>query len=238
MPIQTCKTDLKIVTKNITTRTCGAPIQNKSDQTRRTNIILSVITATIGLIRLLFNGIHSPTGWALDDYSMLAILIAGAPSVVIIDRMSLPNGLGKDVWVVPFDSIMAFVRSIYALEILYFIQIVLVKMTLLLFFLRIFTRRMTRILIKCTIAFNTLFGIVFTVIAIFPCQPISYYWNRFDGASQGRCVDINALVWANAGISIVLDVWMLALPLYEVFRLQMSWRKRLGVTLMFFVGTL
>jgi hypothetical protein len=189
--------------------------------------------------RLTFNAIHSPTGWTSDDYALLAILIAGAPSVVIIDRMSLPNGLGKDVWTVPFHSIMTFVRSIYALEILYFLQIVLVKMTLLLFFWRIFPRRTTETLIKCTIAFNALFGIVFTIIAIFPCQPISYFWKQFEGQSHGgRCIDINALAWTNAALSIVLDVWMLALPLYEVFRLQMSWRNRISVALMFFVGTL
>jgi hypothetical protein len=152
--------------------------------------------------------------------------------------MSIPSGLGREVWAVPFAKITAFVRSVYALEILYFLQIVLVKATLLFFFLRIFPNQVTRRLIRYTLVFNTLYGVIFTIIAIVPCQPVSYYWTNWSEETKGRCVDINALVWANAGISVVLDVWMLVIPLYEVFRLQMTWRKRISVALMFFVGTL
>ena len=170
--------------------------------------------------------------------ALLAVLFAGAPSVVIIDRMTIPNGLGHDIWAVPFPKVTAFARSVYALEILYFLQIVLLKATLLFFFLRIFPSQMTRRLIQYTLIFNTIYGISFMIIAIFPCQPVSHYWTNWSQETKGRCVDIGSLVWANATISIVLDVWMLALPLYEVFRLQMSWRKRIGVGLMFFVGTL
>ncbi|KAL1652907.1 hypothetical protein SLS61_004527 [Didymella pomorum] len=96
---------------------------------------------------------------------------------------------------------------------------------------------MTRRLIRYTLVFNTIYGFIFTIIAIVPCLPVSYYWTNWSEETRGQCVDINALVWANAAISIVLDVWMLAIPLYEVFRLQMSWRKRFSVALMFFVGT-
>jgi hypothetical protein len=31
---------------------------------------------------------------------------------------------------------------------------------------------------------------------------------------------------------------MLVLPLYEVFHLQLSWRNKIGVAMMFLVGTL
>ena len=31
-------------------------------------------------------------------------------------------------------------------------------------------------------------------------------------------MDINALGWANAGISIALDIWMLALPMTQIGR--------------------
>lgn len=202
------------------------------------SIIQSVTTAAIGLIRLIYNAIYSPAGWGWDDYNLLVALFAGAPAVVIIDRMAIPNGLGQDVWTVPLNKIITFVQSIYVLEIFYFLDLVLVKQTLLLFFLRIFPKQTIKRLIKLTLIFNALYGFVFIVIAIFPCQPISYYWTRFQGRTTGQCIDISSFIWANAGISITLDVWMLALPLYEVFQLRMSWTQRFSVALMFFVGTL
>lgn len=176
-------------------------------------------------------------GW--DDYSIILTLFAGAPSVVLIDRGILPNGLGRDVWIVPFDRITAFVRWLYVLEILYFFQMTLLKLTLLFFFLRIFPKTITRNLLKGTIAFTVLYGLAFVVVAIFQCRPISHYWTNWDKEhDDGYCINLNALAWSHAIIGIVLDVWMLALPLYEVFRLQLSAHKKISVAFMFIVGTL
>ena len=175
-------------------------------------------------------------GW--DDYAIAAAVITSVSAVVIIDRGLLPNGLGVDVWTVPFDRITDFVLYIYIVVILYFLLITLIKLTLLFFFLRIFQKPVMRRLLWATIIFNVLWGFASALASAFECQPVSSYWMSWDNERPGKCVNINALAWSNAIVSIVLDVWMLALPLYEVFQLQLSWRKKIGVFMMFFVGTL
>lgn len=176
-------------------------------------------------------------GW--DDYTILLMLFAGVPAVLLVDRGLLPNGLARDVWTIPFEQITNFVRFIYISEILYFFHIALLKVSLLLFFLRIFPKMVVRNLLKGTIVFTIVYGIAFVVVAIFQCRPISYYWTSWDlEHNDGKCINVNALAWSNAIISIVLDVWMLVLPLYEVFKLQLTWRKKISVAMMFFVGTL
>jgi len=227
-----------IATKNLTTTLCHAPIRSKGNDIRVSNIVLGVVTAVCALLRIFYKAIFSVGELGWDDYSVLAALIAGVPSVVIIDRGIVPNGLGKDVWTVPFDNITNFVRYLYALEVLYFLQIALLKLTLLFFFLRIFPKPLIRRLLWATVAFNVLWGFAFVVTAIFQCQPISFYWTSWDKERPGKCVNINALAWTNAIVSIVMDIWMLALPLYEVFQLQLTWRKKVSVAMMFFVGTL
>jgi hypothetical protein len=201
-------------------------------------LILSIVTAVCALSRIIYKAVFSIGELGYDDYSVLVALIVGVPSVVIIDRAIVPNGLGRDVWTVGFDQITNFVRYLYALEILYFMQVALLKLTLLFFFLRIFPKPTIRRLLWATVAFNCLNGAAFTIVAIFQCRPISFYWTKWDKEGSGQCIDINALAWSNAIISIVLDVWMLALPLFEVFHLQLSWRKKLSVAVMFCVGTL
>lgn len=177
--------------------------------------------------------------FGLDDYTIFLTLLAGVPSVVLIDRGALVNGLGRDVWTIPFDHITAFVRWLYVLEILYFFQMTLLKLTLLFFFLRIFPKTIIRNMLKGTIVFTIFYGLTFVIVAIFQCRPIKHYWMNWDKEHvDGHCININALAWANAIISIVLDVWMLVLPLCEVFRLQLSWRKKISVAIMFLVGTL
>jgi hypothetical protein len=202
------------------------------------NIALAVLTAIFGIARIIYQAFFSAGELGWDDYSLMSALLAGLPSVIVIDRCIVPNGLGQDVWTVPFDHITNFIRSLYGLAILYLLQIMLIKLTLLFFFLRIFPRPVIRQLLWATVAFNCFWGLTFMTTSIFSCQPISFYWTSWDQSGSGKCVNINALTWANAAISIALDVWMLALPLYEVFRLQLTMRKKLSVTLMFVVGTL
>ena len=175
-------------------------------------------------------------GW--DDYTIVLTLLAGVPSVVVIDRGLVTNGLGRDVWTVPFDRITAFVRWLYVVEVLYFFQMTLLKLTLLFFFLRIFPKTAIRNILKGTIVFTILYGLAFVIVAIFQCRPISANWTNWDKEHVNQCINVNALAWSHAIISIVLDLWMLALPLYEIFRLQLSWRKKVSVAVMFLVGTL
>jgi hypothetical protein len=46
------------------------------------------------------------------------------------------------------------------------------------------------------------------------------------------------MAWAGAAISILIDLWMLGLPLSQVIHLQIHWKRKLAVALMFGVGAL
>lgn len=203
------------------------------------NIILGAISAACVLARILFKAAFSAGELGWDDYMILATLVLGVPSTIVQDIGTLKHGLGKDVWTLSFGTITAFVKWFYVIEVMYFFNVAMLKLSLLFFFLRIFPARPTRRLLWATIAFDICFGISFILAAIFQCQPISHYWNKWDGEHlAGKCINVNALGWANAVISIALDVWMLVLPLWQVSQLKLAWKKKVGVALMFFVGTL
>jgi hypothetical protein len=51
-------------------------------------------------------------------------------------------------------------------------------------------------------------------------------------------LNVNSLGWTNAAISILLDAWMLGLPMSQLVALQLHWKKKIGVGMMFVVGTL
>jgi hypothetical protein len=106
------------------------------------------------------------------------------------------------------------------------------------FYLKIFPGPDIRRLLWGTIVFDVIFGLAFLITAIFQCTPISYNWTSWRGEGGGTCINITALAWSNAGISIAVDIWMLALPLFQLRKLQLNWKKKIGVAMMFFVGTL
>jgi hypothetical protein len=217
---------------------CNAPVRNKTEYFRVVNIVLAVLSASCVLLRFVYKSVVTVYELGLDDWFILILLIAGVPSAIISDKGTAANGLGRDIWTLQPQQITNFIRFFYIMEVLYFFQVVLLKLSLLFFYHRIFPGKPVRRLIWATIIFNILYGIAFVFAAIFQCRPISFYWNRWDGEHTGQCININALGWANAAISIALDIWMLAIPLSQLLHLKLAWKKKIGVALMFCVGTL
>lgn len=173
-----------------------------------------------------------------DDWAILATLCLGVPGTIVLCVRSVPNGSGKDVWNVPFYQIDEFGKWFLFMAVQYFLDLAALKLSLLLFYLRIFPSTTLKRLLWATVVFDVLYGLVFALVGLLQCRPMSFFWTRWDGQHQGHCINVNAVGWANAGISIALDFWMLALPLSQLQGLQLHWKKKIGVALMFFVGTL
>lgn len=177
-------------------------------------------------------------GLGMDDWFCLLSTLVGVPCTAIACHGLAPNGLGRDVWTLPFDTITRFGRFFYIMEVFYFAMVTLLKTTFLFFYLRIFRTVGTRRILWATQIINALFGVAFVFAAAFQCSPVSYFWTKWDGEHEGKCININALAWANAIVSIILDFWMLAIPLSKLPKLQLHWKRKVGVALMFCVGAL
>ncbi|KAH6684559.1 hypothetical protein B0J14DRAFT_465132, partial [Halenospora varia] len=231
-----CTVKESLVVKNTSSTLCQVPIRNKGDMYSAVSTTLGVISGATVLLRVASKFIvHSP--WGLDDYFILITLGSGIPSSVIVPHGLVSNGLGKDIWVSTPKQITNFVHAFYATEILYFAQVSLLKLSLLFFYMRIFPAAKVKRLLWGTVVFDVLFGITFIVVGVFQCQPISYYWKNWDGEHQGTCLNINSLGWSNAAISILLDAWMLGIPMSQIAGLKLHWKKKIGVAMMFVVGT-
>ncbi|KAH8902244.1 hypothetical protein BR93DRAFT_990919 [Coniochaeta sp. PMI_546] len=219
---------------NLASVDCDATVRNQSEAYNTISIAFILVTTLfVGLRfleRLLFG-----SGFYVDDHMILfSFLRSLLPNTLPVT----PNGLGRDVWTVPFDQITRFLKFLYINEVLYFTEVFTVKLCILIFYLRIFPGTSIRRLIWGTIFTTVLCLVVFDFVTIFQCQPIQHYWEGWDALHQGRCISVNVLTWANAAVSIFLDLWMLALPLSQVIHLRLHWKKKVGVVLMFGVGIL
>lgn len=147
-------------------------------------------------------------------------------------------GLGKDIWTVPFENITAILKIYYFDEDLYLTALPLIKISILLFYLRIFPQTWFRYACFATMAACVGYGIAFLLVSVFQCQPIDLAWNHWDGEHSGKCNDINAQGWTSAALNVVLDVVVLALPMPVIAKLELNRRKKALVWLMFSTGFL
>lgn len=121
-------------------------------------------------------------GYGWDDWAILASFILLTPLNTVIHSMT-SAGLGRDIWTLEPKNITTLLHEFWIEAILYTILMSLVKVSILLLYLRIWTsghswsatfRRTCFILIGINLAF----GIALGATVIFECKPISYAWTR------------------------------------------------------------
>ncbi|KAH7015789.1 hypothetical protein EDB80DRAFT_638131 [Ilyonectria destructans] len=232
---QKCTIKEALTTQNATNAYCGVAVRDRTQLMINVTIILSILSGFFILLRLGSRLFVTDSNFGLDDTFILLTLLCAIPATAINIHGTASHGEGKDIWTLNFGDITQFGVYFYILNVLYFAQVSLLKMSLLFLYLRIFQGPMQKLL-WCTVTLNALFGILFIFLAIFQCSPISYSWTGWDGEHEGSCLNMNAIAWANAVISIALDVWMLVIPLQRLWSLNMHWKKKSGVTAMFIVG--
>jgi hypothetical protein len=173
----------------------------------------------------------------LDDWFVLAALISTIPSNAITAHGTTPNGLGRDIWTLDPHMITNVVRFFYHMAWLYFTQATLVKLSIITFYMRIFPSVEVQRVLWGTFIGTSVWGGIYVIVAVFQCWPIHYFWNKWDGMHQGTCANINAITWSHAAMSIALDVWILLIPMWQLRKLHLHWKKKIPVAFMFIVGT-
>ncbi|KAH7316855.1 CFEM domain-containing protein [Stachybotrys elegans] len=214
---------------------CGTPVRDRSASYTAISITMITLGSACVVLRFLYKLLNKlPLG--LDDWFILATLGCSIASAVMTVQGAVAHGLGRDIWTLSAGQITTTLSYFYHLTWVYFLEVTLTKLSFISFYIRIFTTRGVQRLLWGTFIFTTLWGCACTLAVALECQPISYFWTRWDGLHEGKCVNVNILGQLNAGSNIILDVWVLVVPLWQLRGLQLDWKKKLGVSLMFSTG--
>ncbi|KAH7037026.1 uncharacterized protein B0I36DRAFT_282683 [Microdochium trichocladiopsis] len=146
-------------------------------------------------------------------------------------------GLGRDIWTVPFEDITKMLIGYYHGEWVYAVAIFFTKMSLLLFYLRVFPVRNIRIQVYVLMGCLVTYSILAVAVSCNQCRPVWGAWEYWHGEADISCLDRNALGWASAVVNMSLDIAIIVLPLRPLSKLAMSKRKKAQVIIMFMVGT-
>jgi hypothetical protein len=118
---------------------------------------------------------------------------------------------------------------------IYIIVQVLTKVSILLFYLRVFPQRWMRITVWTFVIWLLVHGIGFFLAVAFECTPVALIWNK---NLEGTCINQNAIVMAGAVFSIVEDLVIFILPMPLVTELNIGRGRRIILVVMFGLGSL
>ena len=112
----------------------------------------------------------------------------------------------------------------------------LITLAILLFYLRVFPIRWMRLSVYALTAFEVTWVLVMVIVLIFQCTPVQFFWDR--EIAGGHCINASHFYFATSVVITVVLVAVLLLPVPIIWKLQVSYTRRLGVAFVFTVGVL
>ncbi|KAK7996651.1 transcription initiation factor tfiid subunit 7 [Apiospora arundinis] len=233
--LDSCTLVEALAAKNVTATLCNEPVRDNSTTTPVVTAISGALAVIFVAIRLLNNHLRGALNTA--DLCAVLALVSSIP-MDVIEFYMVANGFGKDIWTLDQHRINMVVKYTWISEITYVPAIGFTKICLLCFFLRVFPSRRFRYLCFGTIAFVVAFTIATFVVTIFSCNPVDFFYLGWAGDTKGTCININAFWFSQATINISVDLWIMALPLSQIRKLDLERKKKIFLCLMFCVGLL
>ncbi|KAJ0107919.1 hypothetical protein J7T55_007131 [Diaporthe amygdali] len=175
---------------------------------------------------------------AADDWWMLASILAYTGYSVVAMWGIIDGGTGKHITNLSLEETLIGLKAWYICEVIYAPISAMVRTSVALFLLRVATEPVHKWVIYGNLAIVYVISVVFTFIAIFQCNPPSYFYEQVLG-KPGGCMNINVLpnaVIAHSVIGAVTDLVFAALPVAMLWDVQLNKRTKVVVALLLGMG--
>ena len=124
-------------------------------------------------------------------------------------------------------------KVIYAQIPLFITANMLIKLSIILFYSRIFcaggTSPWFKLLLKVFSVFVVLWWVAYLFLGAFVCTPVRAYWSLLPIEGQ-VCYDMAGYI-SYGGIDIITDIILLVLPQWKIWHLKMPWLRKLAVAI-------
>ncbi|KAK2629524.1 hypothetical protein QTJ16_000344 [Diplocarpon rosae] len=173
----------------------------------------------------------------LEDWCMVAgmLLTGGYLSEILY---GIHWGLGRHSGDVALEDMSNVLKIIYATHLTYNTVVLVVKISIVCFYLRLVTPDSTlRTWSRATIGFLVLFFVATQVTTLVQCLPIEDNW-VIVGEVKTKCADTVVCHYIVAAINIVVDVWILLLPIGALWAMKRGLRDRIFLCMVFGIGAI
>lgn len=195
------------------------------------------ILETLAVFLRLLARWRSKAAFAADDWWIVATLIPSYAMLAVGCLMVTIGGGGRHMATLELYQVETFLKTVSAALIAYALTILMVKISILLMYRRIFDTDAFKKATWVVGAASVAWAIAAILCLIFQCHPFSGLWNPQDTFTS-KCFNLQAYYRAVAGSNMALDVIILCMPLYMVWRLKLESGQKLMLSGIFALGGL
>jgi hypothetical protein len=148
----------------------------------------------------------------------------------------VPRGVGRHEDVLSHEDSFFVLRAFWLVQMMYKISLQATKISLLLFYVRIFHHiAWFKKVSYATILFLLVYLVATTIVSVLQCRPIEKAWIREEGY-PGQCISVLDFFVFNGAVAVATDLIVLALPLPLVWGLQLPFSQKLSLLPVFGIG--
>ncbi|KAJ5612673.1 hypothetical protein N7510_005867 [Penicillium lagena] len=178
--------------------------------------------------------------YGLDDYLILVALAANLAKAIIYIVLVNISGLGYHLDYITSTApqdLLLLKKGLFAIEILDFpFSVTPAKISLLLFYARIFTVRRFQIFAYAVASLVLVHGDIVLFAIIFQCKPIPYAWDK--SIPDGTCTVQHVLYRFISPPNVLTGIFILVMPMPFVWRLHVPRAQKMALTGVFLLGGL
>ncbi|KAH6633208.1 hypothetical protein C7974DRAFT_167617 [Boeremia exigua] len=223
------------------------PAPNYVDPTTRRPLAIGILTPmTFIVVTFISCRFYSRTiltktlGWD-DGIMLLAAITSVGNNIMVIISMLPQYQMGYHLWDIHPQILYASMKAAQmgmATQLLFTVVITLMKVAILLTYMRIFPSRLNKwfcvIMLAYTISLNT----ACFFVTLFQCAPASTYWNIFKYIGRTKCLNIRAIYYFHSAQNTLSDFLIFLWPARDLLNVRVSLRQRITLTCMFSLGVI
>ena len=197
-----------------------------------TDSVMLTFTVLFVAVRL-YTKTRITRNFGVDDYLCIAAFIL-AVAHSVFSHLSVTVGYGRHLWDLrAVEMTVAHVRIISAQTFMYFLAIGVVKISILAFYLRVFSvdRKLARLVYggMAVIGVAYLGLTINAIVLLFECSSV-------DALSKKYCYDQYLPILIGGLFNIISDFYVLLLPVPRIWKLQTTRKRKIGILAILTVG--
>ncbi|KAF7594600.1 hypothetical protein BBP40_008867 [Aspergillus hancockii] len=193
-----------------------------------------VITSLTCILRV-YSRLCLSNSFGIDDWFMVAASITWLINQGILGQMIVYGG-GKQDKDVPPENLLKIVTLLFVIEFVYIFCQWLIKMSFLTFYLRVLSiSPVYKKAVYGAMVFTSAQTLAVLLFYGLQCLPLDAFFHPEDHP-DAKCIPTPVTLYFPASMNVLTDFLIYILPIYPLWSLQMSTRRRIGLIACFTVG--
>ncbi|KAF5532601.1 hypothetical protein FPHYL_13755 [Fusarium phyllophilum] len=215
---------------------CRMSMQDNRQEYRAVIVVFATLSFFFVMLRVTAKIITKNTWGADDTWAVITFFILIPFTVFTL--LAIQHGIGLATPLYTQNDLSHALKEIFILHHLYVCGLAAAKTSILFFYLRVFQGTTFRVLVWMTHVFNALSTIALLILGLTLGRAVTYLLGDTEDTVSNIDKFSNSLkiVMAHCVVNLALDIWMLILPMTQLYNIGLKLNKKINVMAMFGLG--